>query len=303
MIRPRRRAFTLFELLVVIAIIAILIGLLLPAVQKVREAARRTQSFNNLKQIGLAVHNYADTYSKLPPNDHPNHFSTFTHLLPFLEQAALYKSIDLSKDVNDEANAPARKIVLRLFISPQDPLAVENTEYGQTNYFLCAGSKPGLGDNNGLFWRGNKYRINNVPDGLSNTIFSAESLRGNGDVKQQDVRRQNVALKEAALKRVDEDTGVQDFTDGKNIAADRGASWMDGRFLQATFTMTRKINDDKPDVNCGGAGGYAGLRSFGQGVAVGKADGSVRYVSSQVSMETLRNAASADDGIPLGADW
>jgi hypothetical protein len=168
---------------------------------------------------------------------------------------------------------------------------------------LSAGSKPGLAKNNGLFWPGNKYKIGEVPDGLSNTIFAVETLRGNGDVKGNDVLRQHVSLKADALKGINDDTGAQDFADGKNIAADRGASWMDGRFLQATFTATRKINDDKPDVNCGGAGGLSGPRSLDQGVAAGMADGSVRFVSTAVSLETWRNACSADDGNPLGADW
>jgi type II secretory pathway pseudopilin PulG len=301
--RSARRAFSLFQLLVIIAIIAILIGLLLPAVQKVRAAAARTQSFNNLKQIALAVHNYADTYGKMPPNDFPNHFSAFTHMLPFLEQDAVYKSLDLSKGVDDKANATVRKMALRVFLSPRDPLPAENREFGPTNYLLCAGSKPDLAKNNGLFWPGNKYKIGNIPDGTSNTILATETLRGSGDVKGNDVLRQHVGLKADALKGITDDTGVQDFADGKNIAADRGASWMDGHFLQATFTATRKINDDKPDVNCGGAGGLSGPRTLDQGVPTGMADGSVRFVSATVSLETWRNAAGADDGNPLGADW
>jgi type II secretory pathway pseudopilin PulG len=304
MIRYIRRAFSIFELLVIIAIIAILLGLLLPAVAKVRAAAARTQSINNLKQIGLAVHNYASAYqNKLTPNDHPNHFSAFAHLLPFLEQEAVYKSLDISEPVDDKANAAVRKMVLRVFISPRDPLPKDNLAFGPTNYMLCAGSLPDVGKNNGLFWPGNKFNIGNVPDGLSNTIFTVETLRGDGKVKETNVARQHVDLKAAALKGINDDTGVQDFADGKNIAADRGASWMDGRFLQATFTMTRVVNDDKPDVNCGGAGGLSGPRGLEQGVVAGIGDGSVRLISASISMETLRNAASAADGNPLGADW
>ena len=98
----QRPGYGLFQLLVVIAIIALLIGMLLPAVQKTRFAAGRMQSMNNLKQLGIGVHNYASTYcNKLPPGIDDKNFSALYQLLPFVEQDALYKGIDKTLDSND----------------------------------------------------------------------------------------------------------------------------------------------------------------------------------------------------------
>jgi prepilin-type N-terminal cleavage/methylation domain-containing protein/prepilin-type processing-associated H-X9-DG protein len=127
--RPLRRAFTLIELLVVIAIIAVLIVLLLPAVQKVREAAARMSCTNNLKQIGLALHNYHDVYKVFPLSGVSNNYCCFTEggpswrisILPFIEQGNLYRLYDPTQTTEHPNNQALRQTVVKTYVCPSDP--------------------------------------------------------------------------------------------------------------------------------------------------------------------------------------
>lgn len=175
-----RSAFTLIELLVVIALIAVLIALLLPAVQKVREAGSRTQCQNNLKQLGLAMHGYHDVMKRLPNANSPNNtfVSAFTEVLPFLEQDPIARQWDKTKAPSEEPNQSLRQVPLATFLCPSmvPPEILQTT--GFSSYAVCLGDNFawGPGPDTGVIVRANFGRVGlvQVTDGTSNTILAGE---------------------------------------------------------------------------------------------------------------------------------
>src|SRR5262245_54997901 len=297
--KHRRAGITLYQLLLVLAVLARLFAILLPALTRARAEALRQQKLNNLKQIGLAMHIYHDANNFFPPGNDKFNFSVAAKILPYVEQDALYRQLDLEKPIDDPKNAKVAATTVKTFLSPNDPRMGVKPNLGATNYLFNAGSQPGLEKNDGIFFQDSKIRFANITDGTSNTLFSAETLKGDGGDKAQDVKRQHVLLGQDALKDVKDETGAAEWKVGKNIAGDRCASWMDGRFLIGTFTATRKLNDERPDVSCGGAGGLSSLRSPDRIIGVGFADGSVRTVKDGIDLEVWKLLWSANDGTVL----
>lgn len=298
-LRRRSRGFTLIELLVVIAIIAVLIALLLPAVQQAREAARRSQCKNNLKQIALAMHNYHDTYKVFVFGQRDwtdnSRLCFYQSILPYVDQAPLYNTINLSNStIAYSMGAAVMNVKVPVFMCPTDPQSGKiNGEGFHVNYLTCHGSNyvtsPTQYTVNGIFYPRSSTAIRDITDGTSNTVLMGEVL---------------VWMEPSPLAG-----GIDDR---------RGRVWnaYDGNVLVSTLNPPNSSVGDKnlgcptnvadanPNAPCTASGSNVlSMRSIHTGgVHTAMADGSIRFVSNNVSATIWQAVGGRNDGVTVG-DW
>ncbi len=307
MIQRKRSAFTLIELLVVIAIIAVLVGLLLPAVQKAREASSRAKCLNNLKQIGVALNNYHSTVGTLPAGSDALGFSAHTYLLPYLEQNVLYSQIDFTVKPSGSAG---NKVILGTpiagFLCPSDPQSSVPLGDGGNSYNWNYGSSLPWSTNHssGVFMFGNvNYKLTDVSDGTSNTAAFSERLKGNFNNALRNPQTTLFGCPGSPVTNADAvaDAALLDPNTAPVFMSNMGQYWMQASNYTA-YQHILKPNTYMcawPPSNCamGASSAHVG------GVNLLLCDGSARFVANGISITTWQNLGTRNGDDLLGNDF
>lgn len=303
------RGFTLVELLVVIAIIGILIALLLPAVQAAREAARRAQCSNNLKQIGLAMHNYHDVHETLPVGSYECCWGTWlVGIMPYMELMTLYSKYSYQNMYDqpegghrygDAINKPVTTQRISAYTCPSDQWSTHYSGVTHHNYVVNMGNtgRSHNRDYNGVIFAGAPfgavtlstsrcYAFSTITDGLSNTLMASETIQGQGpDTTPRDLRGFGWWVGgchfETYLTPNSSQPDVMDSSDWCNADANPGFPCVGATSSMPTTVAARSRHPG--------------------GVQTVMCDGSVRFVTSTIEWSTWNRLGSTQDGETLGA--
>jgi prepilin-type N-terminal cleavage/methylation domain-containing protein len=308
----KHRGFTLIELLVVMAIIAVLVGLLLPAVQRIRESANRLSCSNNLKQVGLALHNHHDTKGRFPAGRGaplPAVFSAQAALLPYIEQAGLQNLIDFTSapttfsvaggpSYDGTRNLAAATTTVKVFLCPSDPTGshVPGFAYGATNYAANAGSGTvslgSLTDADGVFFLRSAIRIADLTDGSSTTAAFSERTLGPGSATAD--REQSILERSPGTDPTPDAcaAGIGQWNQ------ERGEKWILGNYGNTVYNHFYTPNSASWDcMNIQQQKAATAARSAHPGgVMVLSCDGSVRFLTDGVSVAAWRALATRAGG-------
>jgi prepilin-type N-terminal cleavage/methylation domain-containing protein/prepilin-type processing-associated H-X9-DG protein len=333
----RPSGFTLVELLVVIAIIGVLVALLLPAVQAARAAAARMSCSNNVKQIGIGLHNYHDTFKTLTPMNVGGPWEVFSwrvHILPFIEQGSVYDGITFSNITSPTQHVPwsstqpdalgrlpgYRGVEISAYVCPADgglTAAAANTNtIGRTSYRASVGTtinNNSTGDTNGMFRPVIGRNFAETFDGLSNTVMISEMCMANignrmdvkGNVLHSIAGGADAAFAQACLAASEGGTGkrIPQGSIGNVVTAySPGQRWPDGRPVFSAVTTYLAPNQ----ISCkeGGNtdqqyGAYTANSRHSGGVMAGMGDGSVKFVSETIDLVTWQASGTRAGGESL----
>jgi len=331
-----RRGFTLIELLVVIAIIGVLVALLLPAVQAAREAARRSQCSNNLKQIGLAMHNYHSALDVFPlgtsaaPNTGWGQWGSLSMLLPYLEQQPLYAASNFSlgpvEGPGDTANRTVVNTLVNSFLCPSDGNAGptrRNSYYGSigtTTDWRNNGTD--AKDSTGVFARRKSYGLRDITDGSSSTIAYSEGLTGTPQAQPRPgngVEPSNHSADrfiDANQNPVAIETGLQAcntaYRTAANVSTQKGVHWAVGHSGITLFNTIVPPNSKtypwsfcRPDCNAGcqpdGSTYITAQSNHAGGVQCAMGDGSVKFIKDSVAMRVWWALGTKSNGDVLSS--
>ena len=319
----RRAGFTLIELLVAIAIIGILVSLLLPAVQQAREAARGIHCRNNLKQLGLAFHNYESAHAVFPLiSSNVTGFSPQARILPFVDQANLHDLIDFDQPLTTFGGGVTTSLnpafigiqdrLLPVLLCPSDsgnPILMDlGVPWAGTNYLVNGGSGPGFsycstgGQSDGLFWRGSRVRFRDITDGASNTILMAEGLFGARESLPTTVLVDPQRQMQSAGGGPPCNQTAEELIASAPIIYNgrRNGSWIRTTGFHISINGFFTPNSRQPDVSYNGDVVTSSRSDHVGGTHVLMADGAVRFVSNSVDLDTWRALFSRNGGEVIG---